>query len=393
MKFSTEIIKSFLVDYSEVYILVTGNITVVGRNNNTNVAFKNCRPFTWSIIHLNDEHVETAENLDLTTNLYNLIEYSDNYADTTASLYQYKRPEQPKDNNGELAHVTIDNSSSFKYKSNLLKKITPRIVAANVDPNIAGANRLWPNAKIVVPLKYISNFFRSFLNWTKDSIMSDNAGITAFQITKTGLYALVVTLNTGNNKKFSDLLKKGFKRSVFWNQCKSKIQTIQAGYVNANVGLKRILLDSSFQGVNRLFLMGFNNAAGGNRVERNSSQKYLLPRVDIKDYNVLIDGRNFYDQPINDEIKMYDKIRRVAPGKGDDFTTGCLSDFHYFKQHYKLVACDLSKQAILDSDPRAIQEIEFVYKFDNDINVQILTILEKEKQTILEFGKGTVKVL
>ena len=94
IKFNTEIIKSFLADYSDAYILVTGDINVIGVNiDNTNVAFKNCHPFTRSVIHLNDEHVDTAENLDLTINLYNLIEYRDNYADTTASLYQYKRPE------------------------------------------------------------------------------------------------------------------------------------------------------------------------------------------------------------------------------------------------------------------------------------------------------------
>ena len=125
IKFNTEIIKSFLVDYSDAYILETGNIAVVGGDNNTNVAFKNCHPFTRSVIHLNDEHVYTAENLDLTMNFYNLIEYSDNYLDTAASLYQYRRPEQPLDNDGNLLNVTTANSPSFKYKSSLLKEITP----------------------------------------------------------------------------------------------------------------------------------------------------------------------------------------------------------------------------------------------------------------------------
>ena len=94
IKFGTEIVKSFLVDYSEAYILVTGDIEVVTGNDDTNVAFKNCHPFIRAVIHLNDEHVDTAENLDLTMGcLYNLIEYSDNYADAKASLYHYKRPE------------------------------------------------------------------------------------------------------------------------------------------------------------------------------------------------------------------------------------------------------------------------------------------------------------
>ena len=90
IKFSTEIVKPYLVDYSDAYILVTGDIKVVGGNNNTSICFKNCSPFTRPVIHLNDEHVETAENLNLVMNLYNLIEYSDNYEQTSGSLWQYK---------------------------------------------------------------------------------------------------------------------------------------------------------------------------------------------------------------------------------------------------------------------------------------------------------------
>ena len=97
IKFSTDIVKSFLVDYSDAYILVTGDIKVINGDDNTNVAFKSCHPFTGLLVHLNDEHVGTAENLDLTMGcLYNLLEYSDNYADSTAILYQYKRSEQSK---------------------------------------------------------------------------------------------------------------------------------------------------------------------------------------------------------------------------------------------------------------------------------------------------------
>ena len=108
------------------------------------------------MIHLNDEHVDTAENLALTMNLYNLIEYSDNYADTTASLYQYKRPEQSKTGNG-LNNVTTGNSSSFKYQSGLLKGITATNVAANVNPDVASAHRLWP--KDCCAFKIYKQFF------------------------------------------------------------------------------------------------------------------------------------------------------------------------------------------------------------------------------------------
>ena len=91
-----------------------------------------------------------------------------------------------------------------------------------------------------------------------------------------------------------------------------------------------------------------------NRDLRNSYKKYFLPRVNITNYNVLIDGRNFYDQPINDLVKQYDEIRKTATGQGDDYTTGCLLDYQYFKDHYNLIAVDLSKQKELDADSRAI---------------------------------------
>ena len=111
IKFSTEIVKSFLVDYSDACILVTGDIKVVGGDNNIPVAFKNFHPFIRSVIYLNDEHVDTAENLDLTMDLYNLIEYRDNYSDTKGSLYHYKRPEQTRGDDGLIA--TVNNTSTL----------------------------------------------------------------------------------------------------------------------------------------------------------------------------------------------------------------------------------------------------------------------------------------
>ena len=181
VKFETEIVRPFLCDYSDSYILVTGNIKVENGNDATRVAIKNCHPFTRASFKLNNEQVDTADNLDLTMNLYNMLEYSDAYADTTGSLYQYKRP-QPRDANGNAVNLATT-LSSFKYQSGLVQKqlITPNSenVPANIDSNFDNAHRIWKNIKILVPLKYISNFFRNLelplintksymeLNWTK----------------------------------------------------------------------------------------------------------------------------------------------------------------------------------------------------------------------------------
>ena len=114
-----------------------------------------------------------------------------------------------------------------------------------------------------------------------------------------------------------------------------------------------------------MFVLAFHNKNNGaNKAERDSHIKYFLPRVNITNYNVLIDGRNFYDQPINDQIKKYDGIRMIATGRGDDDTTGCLLDYKYFKDHYQLIA--LSKQKELDADPRATKQIEFYGKLETN---------------------------
>ena len=123
------------------------------------------------------------------------------------------------------------------------------------------------------------------------------------------------------------------------------------------------LLNASFQGVKRLFVLAYVMGAGDNADEEagiKDNKKYFLPRGEIKNYNVLIDGRNFYDQPINDLIKQYHEIRKVSTVYGDDYTTGCLLDYAYFEDDYRLIAVDLSKQNALDADLRAIQKTLFL---------------------------------
>ena len=113
----------------------------------------------------------------------------------------------------------------------------------------------------------------------------------------------------------------------------------------------------------------------------------------MKDYNGMIDGKHFFDQPINSMNKTYENIRKIATGQGDDYTTGCLLDYPYFKDHYKMIAIDLSKQQALDADPRAIQQINFTANLDRDGNTTMFFIIEEAKETVLDFSQGTVKVL
>ena len=173
------------------------------------------------------------------------------------------------------------------------------------------------------------------LNWNNDCVMHgadtyagcDNANNreAAFQITITNLYVPVVTLSTKDNENLTKQLDEGFKRSVYWNEYKSKIETKN---LDAN-NVTKFTLDASFQGVNRLLVLAFDNTENGNKkVERDSHRKYFLPRVGITNYNVLIDGRNLYDEPINDQIKKDDEVRKVMAGKGDDYTTGSLLDYY-----------------------------------------------------------------
>ena len=147
IKYDTRVLKPSLCDYAEAYILIDGTIRAAAANANTRLAFKNCAPFTKCNLEINDEHVDTAENLDITMPMYNLIEYSDNYQDSSATLYQYKRDEPPEDD--AVADLTADNSSSFKYKVSLLGNPV-------LDGNITKRS-----VKVVVPIKYLSNFFRS----------------------------------------------------------------------------------------------------------------------------------------------------------------------------------------------------------------------------------------
>ena len=247
--------------------------------------------------------------------MYNLIEYSDNYAKTTGSLWQYFRDE-PNDD--------IEDSESFKSKI----KITGKTPDDDNEKDV----------EIMVPLKYLSNFWRTFemplinceynliLTWSSTCVITDSNGAGTFAITHTKLYVPVVTLSTQENTKLLQQLKSGFKRVINWNKYLSKPES-------------------------------------------------------------------FFDQPIKNNKVTYENIRKIATGQGDNYTTGCLLDYSYFIDTYKMIAVDLSKQQAVDADPRAIQQINFTANLNRAGNTRVYFILEEAKETILDFSQGTVKVL
>ena len=313
IKFKTTMLKSSLYDYSDAYILVKGTITNNGRGadatatqadeRDKGVSFKNCAPFINCISEINNTQIDNAKDIDIVMPMYNLIEYSDNYAKTCGNLWQYFRDE-PDDNN-------IEDSESFKSKI----KITGKT------PN----NDNEKDVEIMVPLKYLSNFWRTLeipltkcevnfiLTWSSTCVITNSNGAGAFAITDTKLYVLVVTLSTQENTKFLQQLKSGFKRVINWNKYLSKPELLAQ---NPNLNH---LVEPSFQGVNRLFVLVFEN-----NDDRTSHDEYYLPTVEIKDYNIMINDENFFDQPIKNNKITYDNIRKIATGQGDDYTTGCL---------------------------------------------------------------------
>ena len=213
-------------------------------------------------------------------------------------------------------------------------------------------------------------------------VITNSTGEGKFKITDTNLYVPVVTLSTQENTKFLQQLKSGFERVINWNKYLSKTELLAQ---NPNLNH---LVEPSFQGVNRLFVLAFEG--DDNRTAHDS---YYLPTVEIKDYNIMVNGENFFDKPIKNNRVTYENIRKVATGQGDDYTTGCLLDCSYFADTYKMIAVDLSKQQALDADPRAIQQINFTANLDRAGNTRVYFILEEAKETILDFSQGTVKLL
>ena len=391
IKFKTTMLKSSLSDYSDAYILVKGTISInntaaqgaAANNTNKKVIFKKCAPFTNCISEINNTQIDNAKDIDVVMPMCNLIEYSDNYAKTSGSLWQYCKDIPARDNDYEITAFDANNlTDSFNFKV--------KITGQTGDDGTK-------EVEIMVPLKYLSNFWRTLemplincevnliLTWSSTCVIASvivaNQAAT-FEITDTKLYVPVVTLSTQENTKFFQQLKSGFKRVINWNKYLSKPELLAQ---NPNLNN---LVESRFQGVNRLFVLAFENDN-----DRASDEQYYIPIVEIKDYNIMINGENFFDQLIKNNKVTYDNIRKIATGQGDDYTTGCLLDYPYFKDTYKMIAVNLSKQQALDANPRAIQQINFTANLDRAGNTRVYFILEEAKETILDFSQGTVKVL
>ena len=337
IRFKTSILRSDLCDYSDAYVWVKGKITVTNPNDNANfnkeLTLKNNAPFISCISKISGELVENAEDLDIVMPMYNLLEYSKNYEKTSGSLFNYYRDEPSEITIGagnDAINISIRNSKSFDYKT----EITGSLDAGEDEKE---------DVKIAIPLKYLGNFWRSLdiplinceitlvLSWYKECVLVGRAhrGPPAaainsptdakFEITDCKLYVPIVTSSAENDNKLLEQLKSGFGGTIKWNKYMSQMSN-----QNKNNNLN-YLIDTTFSNVNRLFILSFENEDG-----RTSYYKYYVPSVEIKYYNVLIDGNTFFELPIKNIEETYEKIIQITDCSGY-YTRGNLLDYEYFK--------------------------------------------------------------
>ena len=311
-------------------------------------------------------------------------------------MFNYYRDEPSTDTTSDgdqLINVFIKNSKSFDYKLGITGKIP-----------VGGANvRTVENLEIAIPLKHLGNFWRNLnillinceislnLGWNKTCLLvnknkrdapnlqpnppineTDCPSDAKFEITDCKLCVPVVTLSTENENKLFEMLKSGFKRTVKWNKYMSYISN-QTKDSNLNY-----LIDPIFEKVNRLFVLSFENEG-----DRTSYYKYYVPNVEIKNYNVLIDGNPFFELPVKNIEETYEMILQISDHDGY-LTRGNLLDFNYFKEHYKMIAIDLSKQIALENK-NTKQQINFIGSLNRDGGATMFFIIEKQEETVIEF--------
>ena len=405
---------SNLCDYSDAYILVKGTITVTapGVNNNADnirdkrnrpLILKNNAPFVSCITRINGELTEDADDLDIVMSMYNLLEYSKNYRKTIGSLYNYYRDElsdDDDDDDNNFDNINVVNSNTFKYKN----KITGNTYNVNAGVQGYDVNKnSTQEVELAIPLKYLGNFWRALnipliscevsleLKWDKNCVITsleqrdigggnrDNAPTGAtLAITNCKLYVPAVTLSKDDDFKLLTNLKSGFQREIIWNKYRSQVTTEA---INNNLN---ILIDPTFTNVNKLFVLAYRTAD-----DRQSFSQFYLPKVMVKDCNVIIDELSFSSMPIKTEEEAYERIIDIS--RNNEYTTGNLLDYDYFKKNYKLIAIDLSKQQVLQENEDLIQQINFIGRLTEAANG--LIIIEKKENTILEFSQNLANVL
>ena len=416
-------LRSDLCDYSDAYILVNSTMTVTAdaypanppnpNANANNIRDKRNRPvilknnalFISCITKINNELIEDAEDLDVVMPMYNLLEYSKNYRKAIGSFYNYYRDElTDDDDDANFGNIKVVNSNVFKYKNKIIgNTYNVDATAAGYDANKNGTQEI----ELAIPLKYLGNFWRALnipliscevsleLKWNKNCVITsqerrqvganpkDNAPTGAtLNITDCKLYIPVVTLSKDDEIKLLTNLKSGFKREIEWNKYRSQMST---EVINNNLN---ILIDPTFTNVNRLFVLAYQVDANNND-DRQSFSQFYLPRVMVKDFNVIIDKLAFFDLPIKNEEEAYEKIIDVS--KNNEYITGNLLDYDYFKKYYKLIAIDLSKQQVLQENKDLIQQINFIGRLEAAANIFI--IIEEKEDTVLEFSQNFANVL
>ena len=403
-------------DFNDAYIVVTGKVNATNAiiPNGTapprdifysgEIALKNPAPFFNYILKINNQLTEDVQDLDIVMPMYNLLYYSKNFRKTTGSFWNYY-PDIPSarvigfENERTRVLYSILHSESFDYKFKLVGDLP------------AGNNAELTNIKIVVPLKNLSNFISNLnflminteieliLKWSQSCVLTEKvfrerknaipaqggnplvpavvtintASDLTFNITDCKLYVPVLTLQEKYDNKLLEGLKTGIDIDYEWKRYRT--QAINQPKTN-NLNF---LIDPTFSKVNRLFVLAFPNEE-----DRSSFAKYYTPRIEIKDYNVLIDLQPFYDVPIKNKEQTYKALTELL--NHDNYTTGNSLNYEYFYRPYKLIAIDLSKQ----NSEFKNQQINFVGKLEEDAT--IFFIIEEKVITGIKFEQNSLTI-
>ena len=278
-----------------------------------------------------------------------------------------------------------------------------------MDNGVTHDNLTKNDVKVVGPLKHLSNFWRHLdiplinceveliLTWFKNYVLIDKSTREAnydanpviyeidnpedalFEITDIKVFVPVVSLSKENDIKLLEQLKTGFQRTIKWNKYRSQM-SVQPQNNNLNY-----LIDPTFTNANRLFVLSFPR--NNNTDSRYSFSTYYVPKVKVNDFNVLIDGKSFFDLPVKNDEQAYEKI--IDLSNNSDYTTGNLLDYGYYKKHYGLIAIDLSKQTKI-KDP---QQINFIGKLLKNTGATMFFIIERSEETTFNFTQNSVTIV